>query len=84
MKSLLKKIKLIVNFAAKSHVDRSIDNPSLFCDTNISGTQLLLNMARKNKIQKFLQISTDEVYGSLGFNALAFTENTNLDFFFLY
>lgn len=72
------KIDYIINFAAESHVDRSIDNPNLFCQTNIFGTQTLLNAAKKNEIKKFLQISTDEVYGSLGFNDLPFTETTPL------
>lgn len=72
------RVNFIVNFAAESHVDRSIDNPSIFSNTNIFGTQTLLNVARKNKIMKFLQISTDEVYGSLGFNDPAFSESTRL------
>ncbi|MBY8981672.1 MAG: dTDP-glucose 4,6-dehydratase, partial [Candidatus Lokiarchaeota archaeon] len=71
-------VEYIINFAAESHVDRSIDNPSLFSETNIIGTQTLLNVARKNKIKKFIQISTDEVYGSLGFDDPPFTEKTNL------
>ncbi|MGV9200504.1 MAG: dTDP-glucose 4,6-dehydratase, partial [Promethearchaeia archaeon] len=71
-------IEYIVNFAAESHVDRSIDNPSLCCDTNIFGTQTLLNLARKYEIKKFLQISTDEVYGFLDFEEPAFTEQTPL------
>ncbi|MFW9821467.1 MAG: dTDP-glucose 4,6-dehydratase [Candidatus Thorarchaeota archaeon] len=71
-------VKYIINFAAESHVDRSIDNPSLFCETNIIGTQTLLNIAKKNSIKKFIQISTDEVYGSLGFDDPSFTENTKL------
>ena len=72
------RVNFIVNFAAESHVDRSIANPSIFSHTNIIGTQVLLNVARKNKIMKFLQISTDEVYGSLGFNDPAFSEFTRL------
>ena len=72
------RVNFIVNFAAESHVDRSIDNPNIFSNTNIIGTQTLLNVARKNKIMKFLQISTDEVYGSLGFNDPAFSESTRL------
>ena len=70
------KVEYIINFAAESHVDRSIDNPKLFCDTNILGTQSLLNSAKRNKIKKFVQISTDEVYGSLNFTDPAFTEKT--------
>ncbi len=72
------KVNYIINFAAESHVDRSIDNPSIFSNTNIIGTQTLLNVVRKNKCMKFLQISTDEVYGSLGFNDPAFSEATRL------
>ena len=56
----------IVNFAAETHVDRSIDDPGLFLRTNILGTQVLMDAARKNGVARFLQISTDEVYGSLG------------------
>ncbi len=56
----------IVNFAAESHVDRSIEDPEIFIKSNILGTQVLLNAAEKYGIKKFLQISTDEVYGSLG------------------
>ena len=68
-------VDYIINFAAESHVDRSISNPALFCDTNISGTISLLNSAKENKIKKYLQISTDEVYGSLSFNDAPFNEN---------
>jgi len=68
----------IANFAAESHVDRSIDNPSLCCETNFIGTQSLLNVARKNTIKKFVQISTDEVYGSLDFNEAPFHETVPL------
>ncbi len=71
-------VDFIINFAAESHVDRSIINPSVFCDTNISGTISLLNAAKKNKIKKYLQISTDEVYSSLNFNDSPFTENHQL------
>jgi len=71
-------VNYIVNFAAESHVDRSINNPSLFCETNISGTINLLNSAKKNKVKKYLQISTDEVYGSLNFNDAPFIENHQL------
>ncbi len=72
------KIDYITNFAAESHVDRSIDNPTTFCVTNIMGTQSLLNAAKKNKIKKFVQISTDEVYGSLNFEDPPFTEQSPL------
>ena len=57
---------IIVNFAAESHVDRSIMDPSPFIDTNVKGTQVLLEGAKQYKVAKFIQISTDEVYGSLG------------------
>jgi dTDP-glucose 4,6-dehydratase len=56
----------IVNFAAETHVDRSINDPSLFLKTNVLGTQVLLEAARRMGIARYVQISTDEVYGSLG------------------
>lgn len=56
---------LVVNFAAETHVDRSILNPDIFTKTNILGTHILLETARKFKIKRFLHISTDETYGSL-------------------
>lgn len=56
----------VVNFAAESHVDRSINSPQNFIHTNVVGTSVLLNCARKYGIKRFLQVSTDEVYGSLG------------------
>jgi dTDP-glucose 4,6-dehydratase len=59
-------IDIIVNFAAESHVDRSIIDPDTFIKTNINGTFQLLEMARKRNVKRFVQISTDEVYGSLG------------------
>ena len=68
----------IVNFAAESHVDRSIENPSIFVKTNVLGTQTLLNSSLTNGIKKFLQVSTDEVYGSLG-NERYFTEETPIN-----
>ncbi|MBM4764479.1 dTDP-glucose 4,6-dehydratase [Bacillus sp. B15-48] len=76
---LLKKyqIDVIVNFAAESHVDRSITNPGVFVKTNVLGTQCLLDLAKENNIKKFVQISTDEVYGSLGETGF-FTESTPL------
>ena len=69
------KIDVIVNFAAESHVDRSIIEPDVFIKTNMLGTQVLLDVARENKITKYVQISTDEVYGSLGETGY-FTEET--------
>jgi dTDP-glucose 4,6-dehydratase len=67
----------VVHFAAESHVDRSITGPSIFVDTNIVGTNVLLEAARKFGVEKFLHVSTDEVYGSLGAEGL-FTETTPL------
>lgn len=60
------KINTIINFAAESHVDRSITGPKIFIETNVTGTLTLLQAACDKKIEKFVQISTDEVYGSLG------------------
>jgi len=59
-------VDYIVNFAAESHVDRSIEDPKVFVKNNIEGTQNLLDLAVKFGVKKFVQISTDEVYGSLG------------------
>lgn len=56
----------VVNFAAESHVDRSIDSPGDFIHTNIVGTATILDAARRHGVRRFLQVSTDEVYGSLG------------------
>ena len=70
-------IDFVVNFAAESHVDRSILDPDAFIKTNITGTFNLLEMAKKNDVKKFIQISTDEVYGSLGLSG-KFRENTPL------
>ncbi|WP_336046127.1 dTDP-glucose 4,6-dehydratase [Solibacillus ferritrahens] len=71
------KIDIIVNFAAESHVDRSITDPGVFVKTNVLGTQNLLDVAKANNIEKYLQVSTDEVYGSLGETGY-FTETTPL------
>jgi len=68
-------IDTLVNFAAESHVDRSITGPKIFIETNVSGTLTLLMAARDKGIRRFLQVSTDEVYGSLGQDG-AFTERT--------
>jgi dTDP-glucose 4,6-dehydratase len=70
-------IDCIVNFAAESHVDRSIEDPDLFLRTNVLGTQVLLEGARETHVPLFIQISTDEVYGSLGPTG-EFTEVTSL------
>ncbi|MBT2757224.1 dTDP-glucose 4,6-dehydratase [Mesobacillus foraminis] len=71
------KINAIINFAAESHVDRSIIDPGIFIETNVQGTLSLLNAAKECNIDKFLQVSTDEVYGSLGETGY-FTEETPL------
>lgn len=68
---------MVVNFAAESHVDRSILSPDIFVRTNVMGTQVLLDAAKKYQVTKFVQVSTDEVYGSLGATGL-FTEETPL------
>lgn len=77
--------QVVINFAAESHVDRSISDPALFLKTNVLGTQTLLEEAKKHwqanptdePCRKFIQISTDEVYGTLGKSGY-FTEQTNL------
>ena len=74
---LVKQVDAIVNFAAESHVDRSITGPEIFIETNVKGTLNLLQAARINSIQRYLQVSTDEVYGSLGKTGY-FTESTNI------
>lgn len=71
------KFDVVVNFAAESHVDRSILDPSPFIETNIKGTQVLLEAARTYPVKRFIQISTDEVYGSLGETG-KFTEESPL------
>jgi len=68
----------VINFAAESHVDRSIADPSPFIVTNVLGTQVLLSAAHAAGIPRFVHISTDEVYGSLGPDDAAFTENAPL------
>jgi dTDP-glucose 4,6-dehydratase len=68
----------VVNFAAETHVDRSILDSAPFVRTNIEGTRCLLESSRRHKVSKFIQISTDEVYGSLGPTG-AFREDTSLD-----
>jgi dTDP-glucose 4,6-dehydratase len=70
-------ISAIINFAAESHVDRSIQDSGPFVRTNVLGTQVLLDAARKFKVPRYIQVSTDEVYGSLGASG-AFTEDTPL------
>jgi dTDP-glucose 4,6-dehydratase len=72
------KFDVVVNFAAESHVDRSIENPEIFLRTNVLGTQVLLDAARSFGVGRFHQVSTDEVYGDLPLNRpdLFFTEET--------
>ena len=69
---------VVINFAAESHVDRSIENPEVFLQTNILGTQVLMDACRKYGIQRYHQVSTDEVYGDLPLDRpdLLFTEQT--------
>ena len=74
---LKEKIDAIINFAAETHVDRSLYHPEAFVKTNVLGTQVLLEGSLKHKIQRFVQISTDEVYGSLGKKG-SFTEESPL------
>ena len=74
---LVNGVDYIVHFAAESHVDRSIEDPQIFIKTNIIGTQVLLDAARKHDVKKFVQVSTDEVYGSLGSEGY-FTEESPL------
>jgi dTDP-glucose 4,6-dehydratase len=69
-------IDVIVNFAAESHVDRSILDASPFIETNVKGTQVLLEGAKKHEVQRFIQVSTDEVYGSI--DSGCFTEESPL------
>ena len=69
---------IVVNFAAESHVDRSIENPGVFLQTNIMGTQVMMDACRKYGIERYHQVSTDEVYGDLPLDRpdLFFTEET--------
>lgn len=72
------KFDYVVNFAAESHVDRSIEDPGIFLKTNILGTQVLMDASRKYQVKRFHQVSTDEVYGDLPLDRpdLFFTEDT--------
>ena len=74
---LVKKCDHVINFAAESHVDRSITDPEIFIKSNVLGTQVLLNAAKEYGVEKYIQISTDEVYGTLGKTGY-FTETTPL------
>lgn len=68
---------MVVHFAAESHVDRSVMDASAFVQTNVVGTQILLDAARRSEVERFVHVSTDEVYGSLG-NEGRFTEDSPL------
>lgn len=70
--------EIVINFAAESHVDRSIENPEVFLDTNIKGTAVMMDACRKYGIRRYHQVSTDEVYGDLPLDRpdLFFTEDT--------
>jgi dTDP-glucose 4,6-dehydratase len=74
---LSRRVAVVIHFAAESHVDRSIQDSGPFVKTNVLGTQVLLDAAREFKVGRFVQVSTDEVYGSLGPEG-AFTEDTPL------
>lgn len=80
--SLFEEVKpdVVVNFAAESHVDRSIEDPGIFLQTNIIGTQVLMDASRKYNVKRYHQVSTDEVYGDLPLDRpdLFFTEETPL------
>ena len=77
---LEEKFDIVINFAAESHVDNSIKNPSIFLTTNIIGTSVLMDACRKYGIKRYHQVSTDEVYGDLPLDRpdLLFTESTPL------
>jgi len=77
VKKAIEGCDVVINLAAESHVDRSIKNPNYFVKTNIHGALILLRVARDIKLSRFLQISTDEVYGSI--EKGSFTEESNLD-----
>ncbi|HSO26131.1 MAG TPA: dTDP-glucose 4,6-dehydratase [Methanobacteriaceae archaeon] len=74
---IVSEMDYVINFAAESHVDRSIEDPEIFIKSNILGTQVLLDAAKEYGVKKYLQVSTDEVYGSLGETGY-FTEKTPL------
>lgn len=75
------KFDAVVNFAAESHVDRSVTDPGVFIRTNVMGTQALLDASRKTGVKRYHQVSTDEVYGDLPLDRpdLFFTESTNIN-----
>ena len=75
------KFDIVVNFAAESHVDRSISSPDIFVNTNVLGTQILLDASLKYNVERFHQVSTDEVYGDLPLDRcdLLFSEQNNIN-----
>ena len=77
VKNVMKDCDMVVNFAAETHVDRSIEDPGVFVKTDVIGTYNLLENVRKYDVEKYLQISTDEVYGSIDNGS--FTEKSNID-----
>ena len=77
VRDLIKQVDCVVNFAAETHVDNSIKNPEIFIETNVSGTLNLLQACKEIGIERFIQISTDEVYGTLGKTGY-FDENSPL------
>src|ERR1022692_3104589 len=70
----IEKPDIIIHGAARSFVDSSIEDPMPFTETNVIGTQVLVNAAIKHKVKRFIYISTDEVYGSLGLNDVSWDE----------
>lgn len=66
VRELVSNVDAVINFAAESHVDRSITSPEIFIETNVQGTLNLLQASKESSIERYLQVSTDEVYGSLG------------------
>jgi dTDP-glucose 4,6-dehydratase len=80
VETIMKDVDVVVHFAAESHVDRSILTPGIFLQTNVIGTQVLLDAALKTKVKRFHHISTDEVFGSLALGSTEkFTEHTPYD-----
>ncbi len=77
VRELMPQVDCVINFAAESHVDNSLTNPEIFVDTNVKGTLNLLQASLETKVKKYIQISTDEVYGSLGYDGY-FTEESPL------
>ena len=77
VRELMPQVDCVINFAAESHVDNSLTSPEIFVDTNVKGTLNLLQASLETKVKKYIQISTDEVYGSLG-NDGYFTEDSPL------